>query len=115
MIPTPEDPRIARLRKLQEEFTNHPGAAPGGTGDTGLLTNDAQGYSDLLNRRSEAVNLQRDISGKGPLAVKGYSHPMWQNETPSTMWEPGQESAVSGRSFEQEQALQALKASLRRR
>jgi hypothetical protein len=52
-----EDPRIARLKQLTQEFQQYPGAAPGGTGATGLRPDDAQGYSDLLNRRIEYQQL----------------------------------------------------------
>lgn len=55
-------------------FADHPGAAPGGTGDTGLLPDDAKGYSDLVNLRTaytQAKNPQatvRTLDGGDPLS-----------------------------------------------
>jgi hypothetical protein len=63
------DPR-ARLKMITEGWAKFPGRAPGGTGATGLASNDAQGYSDLLNERTEALNLQRGLSGQGPMNVR---------------------------------------------
>ena len=60
----------SRLAELQEEFTRFPGAAPGGTGLTGLGKHDAQGYSRLLERQQEYMNLQRQAAGQGPMNVR---------------------------------------------
>lgn len=57
------DPELERLSVLQDEFEAHPGAGPGGTGDTGLLPNDAQGFSQLANRRAEYLALQKKKAG----------------------------------------------------
>lgn len=53
------DPDMERLAQLQDEFEAHPGAGPGGTGDTGLLPNDATGFAQLANRRAEYLTLQK--------------------------------------------------------
>lgn len=98
------DPRLERLRALQEEFTKYPGAAPGGTGDTGLHPDDTQGYSDLLNRRSEFMNTQRDLQGKGPMNVH-YGGVMGSAPLPGTNWLP-QQTNLAGRTTEQEHDYQ---------
>ena len=57
-----DDPRIwgGRLQKILEGWQQHPGRAPGGTGSTGLLSNDAQGWSDMLNEQSWAMGKLSD-------------------------------------------------------
>ena len=47
------------------------------TGDTGLGKDDRQGYSTMLNARTEASNIQRQLQGEDPLRVKygGVMHP----------------------------------------
>ena len=59
--------RLAMILGAEQQF---PGRAPGGTGPTGLLSNDAQGWSSMLNDQTEGMNLQRADQGQGPLAVK---------------------------------------------
>ena len=39
------------LRQIMESYERFPGRAPGGTGPTGLTSNDAQGWSDILNEQ----------------------------------------------------------------
>lgn len=51
-----EDPRVARLKALQDEFDPEHGGI-GTTGMTGLNSGDAKGYSDLMNRRLEYQSL----------------------------------------------------------
>ena len=41
--------RLARLSTLRKQMHDYPGRAPGGTGPTGLLSNDAKGWSQMLN------------------------------------------------------------------
>lgn len=66
----PQD-RLTQIRKLWQQF---PGRAPGGTGPTGLLSNDAQGWSDMLNQQTEAVGLDDQLSGRpGPTIRTGRS------------------------------------------
>jgi len=55
---------LGRLNMLGNEFTQNPGAAPGGTGRTGLLPGDATGYSQLLERQQEFLGLQNQLQGK---------------------------------------------------
>lgn len=52
-----EDPRVARLRMLSEEFDPAFGGM-GSTGKTGLASNDAQGWSDMQNRKLEYQSLR---------------------------------------------------------
>lgn len=69
-VPLRPDSRQARIQQIEDYWRQFPGAAPGGTGSTGLLSNDAQGYSRLLNEQTEHANLLRELDDKGPLAVK---------------------------------------------
>lgn len=62
--------RFNRMRSFENLVRQHPGAAPGGTGTTGLMSGDARGYSDLLNRQTQYLNDQRAEDGKGPMAVE---------------------------------------------
>jgi len=38
---------------------------------TGLMANDAQGYSDMLNRQREISDISRSLGGKAPMGSKG--------------------------------------------
>jgi len=78
------------------------------TGITGLASNDRQGYSDLLNARTEATNIGRLLQDQGPLKVE-IGQRFGGPEAPSTLFDSEQSSAITGRTFGQEQALQALK------
>ena len=70
--PQPED----RMAEIEDNWRTNPGAAPGGTGPTGLLPGDARGWSDLLNQQTEhaalsghpitAVKRGRDIGSPTP-------------------------------------------------
>lgn len=83
----------SRLDELQAEFDEYPGAAPGGTGPTGLASGDAKGYSDLLNRRVEYLNLKNAQQGKAPVTQRyGGEIPL---ESPSMPTRPSL-SALSG-------------------
>ena len=44
--------RGLRAAHLQKQMQDFPGRAPGGTGPTGLLSNDARGWSNMLNEQS---------------------------------------------------------------
>jgi len=59
---------IQRLRALQSNYGDR--LDPQFSGDTGLLSNDATGYSDMLNARTEAANIQRILSGQGPMNTR---------------------------------------------
>lgn len=60
----------ARLNDILDSWKKYPGRAPGGTGETGLLSTDKEGYSKMLNEQTEAMNLQNELGGKGPVQVK---------------------------------------------
>ena len=65
--------KLARLRQISGLQEQYPGRRPGGTGKTGLASTDARGWSDMLNQQTEAANIERELSGKGPLQVRsGY-------------------------------------------
>jgi len=103
---------MPRLTEIEEYWRQYPGAAPGGSGPTGLLPNDAKGWSDLMNMQTEYANLKRQLSGEGPLQVRGA--PLEERRLgpppPSTMFARGQTSAVPEQSpFSQQAALAALK------
>lgn len=66
--PTEQFNRQARLRQILEGWRQHPGRAPGGTGATGLLSNDARGWSQMLNEQTEALGLMR---GRAPMVRFG--------------------------------------------
>ena len=70
-MPTQQANPRQRIQQLEDEYARFPGAAPGGTGLTGLGKNDAQGYSDMLNRRTEYMQLARLMQDK-PLMNMGY-------------------------------------------
>lgn len=54
------------LPTIEAYYKQYPGAAPGGTGETGLNSNDSQGYADLMNLRTRYQELK---SGK-PVSVQ---------------------------------------------
>lgn len=58
---------LARLHDLWRQF---PGRAPNGSGATGLLSNDAQGWSQMLNDQTEGLNLENEATGKAPVTVR---------------------------------------------
>lgn len=62
--------KVARLKQILEMQSNFPGRAPGGTGLTGLTSNDANGWSNVLNEQTEGVNLGNELAGKGPANVR---------------------------------------------
>ena len=53
----------AQLASMSAGFEANPGRAPGGTGSTGLLSNDRQGYSDMLNQQQQFLQLQDYMGG----------------------------------------------------
>ncbi len=85
-----------RLAMLEKRWGNR--LRPGFTGETGLLSNDAQGWSNMLNAQTEAENLRRELGGIGPLAVEGQMRPMpsTRGYGPTTVWQPGQTSLDYG-------------------
>lgn len=83
------DPR-RRMAAFEDRVRTHPGAAPGGTGTTGLLPGDAQGYSDLLEDQQGYLQDRQAVRGRAPLAVEagGYQE--------RTMGQPQARSALRG-------------------
>ncbi len=65
-ITNPAD-MLARLHALWKQY---PGRAPNGTGPTGLLSNDAQGWSQMLNDQTTGLNLEDAAAGKAPVSVR---------------------------------------------
>ena len=61
---------------LQALLDAYQPAQPGFTGSTGLLSNDAQGWSNLLNNQTAQQNQQRLAQGKDPLNVGVKQTPM---------------------------------------
>jgi hypothetical protein len=59
---------IERLKALQGQYGER--LDPQFSGDTGLLSNDALGYSKMLNARTEAQNIQRLFGGQGPMNTR---------------------------------------------
>ena len=97
-----DDPRIwgGRLRNILDRWNQYPGSAPGGTGSTGLLSNDAQGWSDMLNEQTLALwKLNKD---QEPLTVQeapfeeGHISAQQPGSPYSTRFDTGQTSAVEG-------------------
>ena len=66
---TPEE-KLARLQYIRAQQAQYPGRRSGGTGLTGLASTDAQGWSDMLNQQTEAMNIEREFDDKGPLQVR---------------------------------------------
>ncbi len=63
-----EDPRVSRVRELDRYYAMYPGAAPNGTGATGV--NDLAGYSKMKNENVEYLNLKNELAGKGPVGTR---------------------------------------------
>ncbi len=61
----------ARIAQLSQGYAMNPGRAPGGTGNTGLLSNDASGYGQMLQDQREYAGLQDYMGGgTGQLQTK---------------------------------------------
>lgn len=58
---------IERLKALQTQYGER--LNPRFTGYTGLAPGDSKGYADMLNARTEALNIQRLLSGQGPMNI----------------------------------------------
>lgn len=67
--------RIQGVQDFENYMHTNPGAAPGGTGKTGLLSNDAQGWSKLLERQQQYLADKAELEGKAGPSVRfgGYS------------------------------------------
>lgn len=57
-----------RLKALQGQYGDR--LAMNYSGDTGLQSNDAEGYADMLNARTEAENIQRLLRQQQPLNTR---------------------------------------------
>lgn len=56
------------LPQIEQYYAQYPGAAPGGSGETGLAPNDAQGWSALQNLQTRYQILK---SGSAPTITLG--------------------------------------------
>ena len=61
---------LERLRQIEDRWRMYPGASPGGTGKTGLLSNDAAGWSQILNEQTEYQNLSNRLDNKPPVNIE---------------------------------------------
>jgi hypothetical protein len=59
---------IDRLKALEGQYGER--LDPQFSGETGLASNDATGYSDMLNARTEALNIRRLMGGGQPMNIK---------------------------------------------
>jgi hypothetical protein len=62
------------IEGMENAYAAHPGTAPGGTGATGLLSNDATGWSKMLNNQAQyqqMTNFRRQNPGQLSPAVNG--------------------------------------------
>lgn len=64
------DQRLARLKEIRAKQAQYPGRRPGGSGLTGLLSTDAQGWSDMLNEQIEGKNIENELRGRPPMTVQ---------------------------------------------
>jgi hypothetical protein len=65
---------VARLKQLEQGFQDFPGRAPGGTGKTGLASDDLAGYMQMLRERIEYASLKAALPGLaagGPVRAGG--------------------------------------------
>ena len=60
---------LRQLQKIYQDWQTFPGRQPGGTGLTGLTSNDSRGWSQLLQDQSDEANISNLLQGKGPLQV----------------------------------------------
>lgn len=67
--------RIRGIEDFENYMHRNPGAAPGGTGNTGLAANDAAGWSKLLERQQQYLADKAELEGKAGPTVRfaGYS------------------------------------------
>jgi hypothetical protein len=65
-----EAARQARITNFNSYTSAHPGAAAGGTGDTGLAPTDAAGWSQLLERQQQNLKDVAAESGKAAPTVR---------------------------------------------
>ena len=61
---------LKRLGEIEDYYRQYPGAAPNGTGTTGLMSTDAAGWGRLQDMQREYLNLTADLQGKQRPAVR---------------------------------------------
>jgi len=59
-----------RLRQLEEGFQQSPGRAPNGSGVTGLQSNDARGWSQMLQEQQEYLRLKDAMGANRGIDVR---------------------------------------------
>lgn len=62
---------FGQLQALEQLWKQYPGRGPQGTGPTGLLPNDALGWTQMLNDQAGYMNAANELAGKSPLNVRG--------------------------------------------
>jgi len=67
---TEDEARAKRVRDFETYMQKYPGAAPNGTGSTGLMSWDASGYRELLNRQKKYLDDKNAMAGRGPMNVR---------------------------------------------
>jgi hypothetical protein len=63
-----------QIAATEAGYAQNPGTAPGGTGGTGLLSNDATGWSRMLNaqaKHQQMTNFRRQNPGGASPAIDG--------------------------------------------
>lgn len=85
---TPEMFKKLVATSLDAEDRNNatmtPGRAIGGTGATGLNSNDGAGYADMLNEQQAYLGLDAYLQGKPAPTVKSYQQPDAYSFSPAT-------------------------------
>ncbi len=89
------DPQQGWLDQVHKRWQDYPGSAPGGTGPTGLMSNDAAAWSRMQNENTQALNAERSMVGKDPLQVRlgrNVDEPIHLPH--STVWDPVRQTAM---------------------
>lgn len=74
------DPRV-RMAAFERRTQKYPGAAPGGTGATGLMSGDSRGYSELLGEQRQYLDDGQAVRGRGPMNVEYGGDANWVEAT----------------------------------
>lgn len=88
-----ENPRL-RMAAFERRMAANPGAAPGGTGSTGLMSGDARGYSELLGDQRQFLDDQRAVAGRGPMNVEYGGDANWVAQGGVRRGGPGPRSPI---------------------
>ena len=71
-------PQMVQAQQTQDRWQRFPGSRPGGTGATGLQSNDSKGWSAMLN---DNISGMEAMSGE-PIQVRGnYNNTDFANQT----------------------------------